>query len=611
MIRSSGARYVAALISTLGVLVAGGVRAAAAVPRVHALIIGNNQTPPPLRGTPEGVAALTALQFADDDAAAFYDLVAGAAADAHLLTVMDRDTQTLYPHLATLARAPSIKELRAAVAAIAVEIEADLRAGRRSTLFFFFSGHGSVVNENSAALALLDGGITQQVLYDEILELLPADVIHLLVDACHAETVVRPRDTQAQTVRVAAADAQALLVRSTLARFPNAGAIVAAAANAPSHEWDVLRHGVFTHELLSGMRGAADVNRDRKIEYSELYAFLGAANRKVDDARARLAIVARPPDVDRRSVIWDLNRVGDERIARLTGVPGRAGLVRVEDRAGRLLASLHGEPGFAADLMLPAGDVLYVRSASGEARLEAGPGVNVAFDSLTFGKPAERARGSLEDALRRGLFASEFGPSYYNGFVDQTPDLVPVQFEARHPSAGLAVEGGATTVIATRTELFAPEPRPPMVRLLIGLGGSTAVAQEFDVVAGLRVGVRPVAAGGGLLASLDLFRASRSGLAESRLLASGGWLRMARRRSFAGWAGAVAGGGAIAQEVDGQSTRWSGLLMASPVVGASLDLRHGLGLWLEGELAALAIRRDGASVVALAPAAWVGLSIGL
>lgn len=610
MIHERTGRSLTALVLLLFSALAAGLpsSAAAAEPRVHALVIGNNQTPPSLTETQETTPAIGPLQFADDDAAAFFQLISGASPDAHLLTVMDRDTQALYPRLTAVARAPSLDELRAAVAAIARELDRDRRDGRRSTLFVFFSGHGTVVEGKSAALALLDGGITQGLLYDEILAALHADTVHLLVDACHAEAVVRPRDTQAQTVRVTAADAQALLVRSTLARFPHVGAIVASAGNAPSHEWDVLRHGVFTHELLSGMRGAADVNRDRKIEYSELYAFLGAANRKVDDARARLAIVARPPDVDRRSVLWDLDRAAHEGVARLTGVPGQAGLVRVEDSAGRLLASLHGEMGFAADLLLPAGDPLYIRAVSGEARLEAKSGTSVAFQSLSFTRPGERTRGSLENALQRGLFASAFGPSYYNGFVDQTPEFVPVRFDAR-AATPLAVGGDAPLVAVDAPRLLPTDSRQRL-HLLLGLGGSRAIAEELDGTLGLRAGARPAAAGGGPLASVDLFRASRSRLTEWRVVASGGWLWMKRHRLFATWAGAVGGAGAISQQVDGQ-TRWSGLLEAAPVMGVAMQLSRGLAVWMEGELPALAIRRDGASVLMLAPAAWIGFSIGL
>ena len=43
---------------------------------------------------------------------------------------------------------------------------------------------------------------------------------------------------------------------------------------------------MFTHELLSGMLGAADVNGDLVVEYTEVQAFVAAANRDIKDPRA-------------------------------------------------------------------------------------------------------------------------------------------------------------------------------------------------------------------------------------------------------------------------------------------------------------------------------------
>src|SRR4029453_685441 len=130
-------------------------------------------------------------------------------------------------------------------------------------------------------------------LYQRLLGELRARYVHLLVDACHAEAVVRPRDAQAEVVKVSQGELVDYLAGTTLARFPHVGAIIASSANTQAHEWDAYRGGVFTHEVLSGLRGAADVNGDRLVEYSELAAFLSAANGAVMDARARLDTVVR------------------------------------------------------------------------------------------------------------------------------------------------------------------------------------------------------------------------------------------------------------------------------------------------------------------------------
>src|SRR4051794_30549389 len=222
----------------MGAVISLGVVASASLCRAETMIqvlaIGNNQGSPDAKsGTAD--SASTRLQFADDDAAAFYELLRTHADEAHLLTVMDRDTEALYPDLAAQARPPSLGELRRAVDSLATHMEQRRREGHINVLFLYFSGHGEVVSGKSPALALLDGGISQQLLYEEILQRLPADYVHLLVDACHAEAIVRPRDLESEPVAVSPAEAQKFLVHSTLARFPHVGAIVAAASDSKAH----------------------------------------------------------------------------------------------------------------------------------------------------------------------------------------------------------------------------------------------------------------------------------------------------------------------------------------------------------------------------------------
>ena len=242
--------------------------------------------------------------------------------------------------------------------------EDDLHRGDEPVLLFFFSGHGSRDPGKPAALAMLDGALTQRILYEEVLAALPARFVHLLVDACHAEAVVRPRDLSAQTVEVSEEDVRGLAAKTTLDRFPNVGAVVAAASAAQAHEWDLYQRGVFTHEMLSGLRGAADVNGDGRVEYSELSAFLAAANRDIPDARARADIVVRAPTLDRRAAILDLSRLRAN--ARLVGTAESLGLFWIEDARGNRLADAHAEAGFRVGIALPRGSLSFCGPLAGK-----------------------------------------------------------------------------------------------------------------------------------------------------------------------------------------------------------------------------------------------------
>lgn len=578
------------LVLVLGVLPC--AAATQAAPRVHALVIGNNA---PLVGAARGSAESQPLRFADDDAVAFHELVAQVAASTHLLAVLDGPTQRLYPHRVAEARVPTLGELERAVDEVAERLAEDRRAGFRSAVFFFFSGHGSVHSEDAgeAALALFDAALSQRLLYERVLARLPADVVHVLVDACHAEAVVRPRDGQAEIVSVTPEQANAFLVRGTLRRFPNVGAILAASASAASHEWDALGHGIFTYELLSALRGAADVNRDRRVEYSEVMAFMSAANREIADPRARLSVVAKPPEVDRRAPLLTLSTLPRHHNSWLAGVPGLSHKLELEDEHGRKLLTFHGAADYVTDLVVPAGATVFVRRAGEEARFRAPAGGVTPFESLVFAAGGARSRGALGEAMRRGLFSARFGRSYYQGFVDRSEGFSSVDF----------VDSGAAA-------LFDEDAAAGARARLVVLGGmSNSVARSLHVSHGGRVGIRPTGTSGPM-AHLDVLTVGDGRLREWRVGGSAGYLWSIRRGPVQGWAGGSVGGAWLAQAVDGADARATPAALAGPVVGLSARLGRRVGMWSELDVMGLVHQRDSELRVSFAPSAWLGAAVG-
>ena len=413
--RAARGLAVAAALSWLGV-----TGAAHAVTRLYVIAIGNNQ--------PEDAAASEAqLQYADDDAASIAELGTELGAKVTVLSVLDGPSQRRVPAIAQQTRPPTLVELRKTVDWHRDRFEADQRAGDKPVLVLFFSGHGKRGGAIGPSLAMLDGPLTSSILYDEVLARLPARYIHLLVDACHAEAVVRPRDLDAASAEVTTDEEKRVLNGSSLARFPNVGAVVAAASDAQSHEWDAYEQGVFTHELLSALRGAADVNGDGKIEYSEISAFLNAANREVSDHRARLAVLVHPPTLNGHEAVTDFSWAASD--ARLVGNGQSSTAFWVEDERGVRLADLRPELGYRFALFLPPSRPLYVRSKRVEAEVHAKAGETIVLEGLERRPPSTRQRDALDSSLRRGLFASAFGPTYYRGFVDAREDLLPVAFQ--------------------------------------------------------------------------------------------------------------------------------------------------------------------------------------
>jgi len=419
---------------------------AAPPPAVYAISIGQNEIPARLRNSQnEGLAP---LRYADDDATYFYDFMRGLSRQAFLLSVLDADTQRRFPDLARVARVPTKAALTAVVTELGAAMAGDRAAGRDPVLVVFYSGHGVRDERGAPALALYDGALDQAWLYEEVLAKLPARFTHLIVDSCHAEAVVRPRDAEARTEVIAEAERQSYLEAGTLARFPQVGALLASTAGAQSFEWDTYRGGVFAHEVLSGLRGAADVNGDGLIEYSEIAAFVAAANLEIADARIRPHVVVLPPRADRRAPIVDLS--GDASTFRLKGLASGpwATPFFVEDTGGVRVLDAFPERDAPISYRLPAGEPLYLVGPDGEVELAPTPGGVLELDGVGTRRPATRARGALESSMRRGLFATPFGPSFYRGYVSHEPELVPVTFAARR----------APTIVM---EAPAPEPAPP------------------------------------------------------------------------------------------------------------------------------------------------------
>ncbi|HEX7499960.1 MAG TPA: caspase family protein, partial [Polyangia bacterium] len=398
---------------------------------LFSLAIGYNGLPTDTRTLGAGV-----LSFADDDALAVHELARTVARRSVVLTIPDRATQVLYPS-SREARPPSVAELRRALAELGSDIERATRAGDEVAVWFFYSGHGWLDDNGRANLTLADGALSQDMLYDEVLPALPGRTVHLMIDACHAEALIRPRDVTAETVEVSASEVASISLRGRLAHLPNVGVMMASASSTQAHEWDDYQTGVFTHELLYGLRGGADVNGDGRVEYSEIAAFLAAANREVTDPRARLTTLVVAPKLYPRVAIVDTR--GARNVARLQGRAHHLGRFRLDDERGNRLLDLRAESGFAVDVVVPAGESILLSNQDGEATINTSTNRATNIEELSLGKGRQRSRSAVVESMRRGLFAAEFGPSYYEGFVDNADrQMIPVDMSP----AGVRVAAG-------------------------------------------------------------------------------------------------------------------------------------------------------------------------
>jgi hypothetical protein len=426
----------------------------------YAIIIGNNE--PPRSGTSE---VLQPLRYADDDAVRYHQLFSRLA-ETYLLAVLDSTTQRRYPGLASYAQPPTVDNLRRVVERLHAKMAADLQRGDRPVLYFVFSGHGARDDRGGAFLALLDGVLTQRTLYDEILARMPATFTHLIVDACHAGGVVGVRgggffekEANATAVPTTAGDVEPILQATPLARHPQIGVILATTLGQEAHEWSAIESGVFTHELLSGLQGAADVNGDRRLEYTEIQAFVAAANRDIKDPRAIPQVIARAPAANQNEPLLSLDRIPGMRTIR--GNASALGHFYIELGNGQRYLDAHVDDDSPVMLAVPDATVAFLRTDSMEVELPARGDITI--DALKLRARQIASRGSIDVAYQTALFASGYGRSYYQGFVDsigvigvafpEPPEIDTALVDRDRFRKRFAITSGVVGGVATLTAL--------------------------------------------------------------------------------------------------------------------------------------------------------------
>ncbi|HVY28172.1 MAG TPA: caspase family protein [Polyangiaceae bacterium] len=396
-----------------------------AEPATFTISIGNN-------APPSSEARAGELRYADDDAVRYADLFARLG-PVWLLSKLDAKTARRHPSWQSKSQAPTLAHLRQAVKQVAAQVAQAKKRGETAQVLLTFSGHGALSERGEYFLSLSDGQLTRAMLYDEVLEPLRQARVHLIVDACHAGGVVGVRgafdhEVDAKTQAVNGDDRQALVGRYSLERFPNVGALIASTPGQEAHEWSRIEAGVFTYEVTSALLGAADLNRDLRIEYGEVAAFVATANQSLEDPDAAPQLLARAPRDG--ALLLDLTQLSQSLV--LTGRADKLGRFYIELGDGQRWLEAHVPPNARVTLALPLRGGSFVRAGGMEAEIPLTPGGVVRIESLHFVPNQLAARGSVARALERDLFASPFDRDNYRRFAAQS-DLPPVAFGAPRP----------------------------------------------------------------------------------------------------------------------------------------------------------------------------------
>ena len=361
------------------------------------------------------------LQYADDDGARYYQLFRGVAPADHvrLLTRFDPATASVHPELVPAARPPRRAELLATLAEARGAILEARRAGKHTEFYFVFAGHGDVEN-GIGYLDLEDARIDPAFLEHEVVDRVPADTLHVVLDSCNSFFVVNPRKPGGR--RWATPRDLAL---GFAARHPNVGLFLSTNSEAEVYEWSELESGIFSHEVRSGLSGAADADGDGRVSYAELAGFVDRANAKLPSANLRPHVFQRGPNGDAGAALFSpasatgrrLTIGAGERRLWIRGA-GNERLVDLHKEQAPMTIVVPGEadqPLTVAEWRAPNGPG--GRPALSEYDVPRG-GAPVALAELTAQASPETARGGA--AIFGALFQIPYGPQAFASFMAES-----------------------------------------------------------------------------------------------------------------------------------------------------------------------------------------------
>jgi hypothetical protein len=519
------------LARAAAVLVLGLSAGARAETRRLAIVVGHNV----------GAGDRPSLRYAEDDASKV----------AHVLIELggfaERDVRLLL--------GPTLAQVRASLDEATTRIAALGGHGNRAVLLFYYSGH-------SDGRALELGG--ERLPFGEVrgrLRASGADIRLAIVDSCKSGALLREKIGQlASPFEIHFSDdisstGEALLTSST--------------DQEAALESQEIHGSFFSHHLVSGLRGAADVSGDGRVTLGEAYNYAFAQT---------------------ISATYN-NLIGPQHPTYRYGLSGQGELVLTE--VAHRSAALELPRGFDRLMVqqLESGQLLAELGAGAARRIAVPPG-------------SYRVLG-----LRGGhLVGAQVSVAQDQSRVLRETDL------AQEPVALALAKGDAATVLAAEALGWTPPRRSEAGPVLSLAGGAGAgVAGGSGPLGTFSLGLRRSVASG-WEARAVLARGGSPSFHENAAFLQAGYALGGARGPFFARLGLDLGAGWLwqtLQRAEGDLHAWSPAASVGVSAGAGVFLGRHLALTLEGWLPAVLLRRDGAARVVPLPSVVLGLAVPL
>ncbi len=359
------------------------------------------------------------LEFADDDGLLYRELFLPFFQRVELLTVADEMTQRLHPDVGSYTKVPNRKNLLETMASLNAEMES--QKTRSTELMFVFVGHGGLDEEARGFINLSDGYFTRADFFYEIVKGSKADTTHIIIDACNSFSFVAGRGKDEQLSReLKWKQLSEFLAGNDLQNYPNVGVLTAMSESQESYEWSQIKSGIFSYEIRSALMGAADVNGDGLLEYSEVAAFIDAANSKIFGAANRTRVFAWPPRRNLQATLFDIR--DGKKIRHVLLAPKLTGKFVIKNDHGERLAEFN-KSNETVVAVVPSSKI-YLQTKDKEVSIE--PNMRTILIENMKSNKEIAARGIVNDSFIKQLFAIPFNASYYKGFISNQEQLLPV-----------------------------------------------------------------------------------------------------------------------------------------------------------------------------------------
>ena len=306
-----------------------------------------------------------------------------AASDAHAMARVLESLGGVAPGDLVSVADGSRRALQEGFAAVERLLRAEQSRGVRRELVFYYSGH-------SDEEGLLLG--SERVSYQELRTFIheaPADLSLAILDSCESGAFTRHKG---------GARRAPFLLDASIDTHGHAF-LTSSAANEVAQESDRIAASFFTYYLVSGLRGAADANRDRRVTLQEAFQFAS------QETLARTERTQGGPQ--HAAYEFDLTGTGDMVVtdvrttqSGLVLTPELSGRISVREAGGALIAELRKPAGSSVELGLEAGSYVVAVESGGavkEAQLTLAAGEHLALGGVAFHPGAP-----LEVAVARG-----------------------------------------------------------------------------------------------------------------------------------------------------------------------------------------------------------------